>query len=1210
MQTTQTVELLLDKFPVAARKAYRVPNISNNLVAVSELCDAGCTVYFHKEGVEIEYEGEIIGRGWRDKATRLWRVPLTSEGGDRITPPTAPSEYDPSSGIVFHAKINSIYECENKEQLTKYYHASLGSHPKSTLIEAANSNYLRGCPGLDTTAIRKFIAVEDATEMGHMKQIQQGIRSTKTKSNRGRPAKLKQEREAASQDAISIPEQVPGNEKTHEVYMTTMQAEGLVASDQTGMLPRTSNRGMKYLCIFYIYDPNFIKGIPIKSRKKEELLRAYKEVYKWCEQRGYKPRLHKLDNETSRDVEDFIATQNAKLQYTPPDMHRTNPAERALQTYKSCGKSILASVPPNFPIALWCRLAPLIDFCVNIVRKCRQNPLLSAWAAMEGEYHFDATPIAPPGSEMLLHEKPNRRKSWGFNAKKAWYLGPCFQHYRSFRGLLPSTGGERISDTVRFKHHAITIPQLTPADRILEAAKQLEAAIKQQPKKAPMDEITAIELLRSVLLGEQVEPLPKNSIQKRKMQQAAAANPPITKVNNQATSETQAISPPIESYRTQTISDGTKVSFEDSPAYISDDEEDGEEPSNHRSRRSKRVEKRLRNDERTKLHRIVNLVTHEKASPPDLTINTQRKLSRGLTKANEALQLGEWAHEMHFANAIIDDVTGKSLEYRDLMKMEKHRETWATSLANEIGRLAQGIREIKGTNTIQFVHKKEIPKNRWRDITYGRIVVAYRPQKSEPNRSRLTVGGDRINYPFDVSTPTADLPTIKMLWNSVLSTPNAKFITLDVANFYLGTPMERPEFMRLPIKVIPQEIIDHYGLNSKVEDGWVYVKIVKGMYGLPQAGLLANQLLSKRLEKAGYYQCQFTPGLWRHVWRPTTFALVVDDFGIKVVGDKNANHLVRTLEQDYDVMIDWKGELFVGIKLEWNYKNRTLDTHVPDYVRKALHKYQHNKPDKPQHAPANAAPIQYGAKVQLTEHDTSSKISAERIRHIQDVVGTFAWYSRAVDPTMAATMSSIASRQSKGTEKLEEEVRQFLDYCATHPHAGVRFVTSDMLLAMHSDASYLSEPESKSRAAGHFYLGKLNDEDFDNGAILTLSKIIKHVMTSASEAETAALFYNCKAAAPLRTTLAEMGHPQAKTLVTTDNSTAQGLITKTMIPKAAKSYDMRFNFLKCREAQRQFDFVWRRGRLNRADYHSKRHPVKHYIEKRHNFVVDMPLAKQ
>jgi len=100
-----------------------------------------------------------------------------------------------------------------------------------------------------------------------------------------------------------------------------------------------------------------------------------------------------------------------------------------------------------------------------------------------------------------------------------------------------------------------------------------------------------------------------------------------------------------------------------------------------------------------------------------------------------------------------------------------------------------------------------------------------------------------------------------------------------------------------------------------------------------------------------------------------------------------------------------------------------------------------------------------------------------------------------------------------------------LDYCWTHPNAGVRFVASDMILALHSDASYLSEPDGKSRAAGHFYLNKLNDDYFNNGVILTLSKVIKHVMTSASEAETAALFYNCKAAIPLRIALEEMGHP-------------------------------------------------------------------------------------
>ena len=114
-----------------------------------------------------------------------------------------------------------------------------------------------------------------------------------------------------------------------------------------------------------------------------------------------------MDNETSKYVEDFIASQNTQQQYTPPDLHRTNTDERALQTYKSCVKSTMASLTPTFPIAYWCRLIPQKDSSVNIVRKCRQNPLLSAWAAMEEEFHFNATPIAPPGPGMLMHEKKN-----------------------------------------------------------------------------------------------------------------------------------------------------------------------------------------------------------------------------------------------------------------------------------------------------------------------------------------------------------------------------------------------------------------------------------------------------------------------------------------------------------------------------------------------------------------------------------------------------------------------------------------------------------------------------------------------------------------------------------------------------------------------------------------------------------------------------------
>ena len=93
------------------------------------------------------------------------------------------------------------------------------------------------------------------------------------------------------------------------VFMLLQRPEGFIASNQTRKFSSMSNRGMQYIFVFYIHNPNNIKKIPIKSRKKEELLRAYKEVYAYFESRGFRPQLHKMDNEPSRDVEDFVAIQ-------------------------------------------------------------------------------------------------------------------------------------------------------------------------------------------------------------------------------------------------------------------------------------------------------------------------------------------------------------------------------------------------------------------------------------------------------------------------------------------------------------------------------------------------------------------------------------------------------------------------------------------------------------------------------------------------------------------------------------------------------------------------------------------------------------------------------------------------------------------------------------------------------------------------------------
>jgi len=215
---------------------------------------------------------------------------------------------------------------------------------------------------------------------------------------------------------------------------------------------------------------------------------------------------------------------------------------------------------------------------------------------------------------------------------------------------------------------------------------------------------------------------------------------------------------------------------------------------------------------------------------------------------------------------------------------------------------------------------------------------------------------------LDKATPTSDLTTAKLLFNSVLSTPGATFHGANLKNFYLNTPMDHPEYMRLKFNLIPDEIVKKYHLHDNEDDGWVYIYIDLGMYCLPQAGILTNKFLAKRLAKAGYYQCQYTPGLWQHVWRPITFCLVVDDFGIKIVGLTHAKHLKAKLEKYYEVSMDWKGKSFCGMHLDWDYKNCKVDLSMPNYIQKDLIKFGHSKPKKPQHSPYQAVSANYGSK--------------------------------------------------------------------------------------------------------------------------------------------------------------------------------------------------------------------------------------------------------
>ena len=139
-----------------------------------------------------------------------------------------------------------------------------------------------------------------------------------------------------------------------------------------------------------------------------------------------------------------------------------------------------------------------------------------------------------------------------------------------------------------------------------------------------------------------------------------------------------------------------------------------------------------------------------------------------------------------------------------------------------------------------FIPKYKIPKDK--KVTYGKIVCEIKPEKEEKERTRLTVGGNLLDFTGNIRAPTASVTTAKCFFNSVVSTPGARCLLADIKHFYLNNILPDPEFIRIHLKIIPQEIIDTYDLRALVENqGWIYMSIEKGMYGLKQAGIIANQ---------------------------------------------------------------------------------------------------------------------------------------------------------------------------------------------------------------------------------------------------------------------------------------------------------------------------------------------------------------------------------
>ena len=383
-------------------------------------------------------------------------------------------------------------------------------------------------------------------------------------------------------------------------------------------------------------------------------------------------------------------------QLVPPDMHRRNMAEKAIQTFKDHFVAILSGVDESFPMHLWDRLLPQTEMTLNLLRMSKVEPKVSAWAYLFGPHNYNARPLAPLGCAVQVHEKPNKCKSWDPHSSDGWYIGTSDEHYRCFRIYKKETKTEIISDTVYFRHKYITMPTVTKADEVIRAARDLSKAIRtNSPSQSQATNYEDLKKISKIF----------DEVAQMKIPEDKWEEPAVARVLKQLQMEA---TPRVEKQRKETAS-------------------------------HPRVQENVEVDELIVAlpngSKIVNssapaFNTRTRARP--MTI-TQESINFALEKSECKISPARLSSRKfplkllcEFAGAVMDNETGELMEYRHLMKNPKYREVWGKSSGNEIGRLAQGMPgRVEGTDTMFFIKKEEVPPDRFKDVTYGKFVVDY-----------------------------------------------------------------------------------------------------------------------------------------------------------------------------------------------------------------------------------------------------------------------------------------------------------------------------------------------------------------------------------------------------------------------------------------------------------------------------------------------------
>ena len=1054
--------------------------LGHDLAGLSPFCNAGCKVELTATEIIVSKDEEILLEGRKLPTDTLWYLDLSKPACD--------------AEVISSYALQTIRHDTNAE-FVQFTHAVFGSHPLSSLLNAVDKGWLGNYPRITGRMIRQNPPIERATAMGYLDQSRQGQRSTRQAT---KPVVSEDEAEETSDEFLR--------------FAVVATAELMNSSDATGRFPIATKSGYEYILVSTFC--GYVHLQLLQARSKGEYVRAYKLMYDYYDQYGHKPTIQRLDNESSTDLETFLRVCQVDTQFVPPGIHRQNPSERAIRHTKNCIIAMCITADRSIPAhILFEEVVPQAEIVLNQLRPWAKNAKLNAWTGFRGkEYDHLAHPMAIFGMKVVIHEKPHVRASWAPHGKDGFYLGPALSHYRAWRVYVSETGGTRVSDTLAWFPEPYRMPGHSPLEQLNAAINDLHQAVlslTQEDKRL----LQSVSPVFSSTMSSSVQQL-RRLFQPSHPDGSATVPPADTPVSiqrvsvqNQEVDEHVTVSDDRHNRDSESVANSPMViealsmPSASQPRYIW--------ATVSRTKAPKRCAKYFRNKNRffkdeTGHNKIVEIERNSACSsgkgsqtmfykyfnvdkhmtPPTNIDDYDRTPCAELHQDPNV----EWISKediavAYMANSSLNlNADGTPLTYSKALKGED-REAWLLEHDTEIRKL------ISGTHTMHPIHKQAITADRQRDITYFNPVCREKIKDGKiKRRVRGTIGGDRINYPGSVSARTASLEVVRTLLNSVLA-DDADFMTADITDYYLGTPLLRPEYVRIATKNLSATIMEEFGLDAYCVDEHVYFEVVKGMYGLPQAGLLAQERLVSHLAASDYIQSSVIPCLFRHPTNGVTFVLVVDDFGVKFTNPEGRDHFLDTLRALYQITVDAKGSQYLGMAIVHDKIRQTISISMPGYIARVLEQFKDWAGTRRASTPGVYHAPNYGAKVQhVTVDDTASLSDADKTT-IQKITGSLLYYARAVDPTMLTACNTVASSQACPTERVKEQAMRLLQYARAFPDNSVVFHKSKMHFIIQSDASYLSRSKSRSVAGGIGYLGDADDLTTENGMVYAMNSI-------------------------------------------------------------------------------------------------------------------------